>query len=239
MIDHVLVMNLKRREDKWYFLLGALRAMNFPFSGGNTPWGDIIIRYLSHDGKDYPDAAAVHRAAVADGFSYFDNFHNRTPAVTAWWWTWASALRTIAEMDKTVLLLIDDFIPQFGWSWNRLRQLVEECRQLKGTGHGDFRGLQLRANIAGSLRTIDEPYTSLLAKGFLGNDNAIVLNRAGALLLLEDHAEPPYWAPDRKLEDLARRGAKDDTYYKGLWHAIDPIFRAGYFPWESNIACKR
>ena len=52
MIDKVFILNLERRADKWWFMLGALRALNFPFDGTCQPWGDTIVRFAACDGVD-------------------------------------------------------------------------------------------------------------------------------------------------------------------------------------------
>ena len=236
MIDNILIMNLERREDKWWFALGELHALDFPFYGDKTLWGDTIIRYIAHDGLDYPDAEAVHRAAVADGFPYFEKFRMEHPNPAAWHWTFASALRHIREMDTTTLLLIDDFFPIQGWTFRRLCKLIEEASGERES-HGEFRGLQLcHSNKAQERRSPYLPHTSMLAKGFAGRaDFATVLTGAGADMMLKVHSEPPFDFPDWNFQEVARRGIVDPYYSEGLWHTLDAVVHLGFFGWESDL----
>ena len=235
-IDNVLIMNLQRREDKWLYQLGTLRALDFPMFGDNSPWGDTIIRHIAHDGLDYPTTEAVYRAAVADGFPHFDNFRMKTRGIVAWLWTWASALRRVAEMDKTVMLLIDDFMPQFGWSWSRFQALIRECKG-ESENHGEFRAIQMRHNLWGQDRRPEyKPHTSMLAKGFHGcSDQSTILTSKGAQLLLDIQATPPFGFPDGDFRKIAQMGVDDSKYYSGLWHTLDMVFAPNYYPWESDL----
>ena len=122
MIDHVMVMNLKRREDKWFYALGALAVTGFPMHDGT------IIRFRSHDSRKYNRASSVIKEAVNDGFPYFAKYtrpHDPLgKRVLAWQWTWASALRRIVRMNRCVMLLIDDFAPAYNWNWKRYCRVV-------------------------------------------------------------------------------------------------------------------
>ena len=233
MIDHVMLMNLKRREDKWFFALGALRAFGFPFFGDNAPWGDTIIRFISHDAEDYENTEDVMAAAVADGFPYFERFEHRSDQakrILSWMWTFNSALRKIAEMDKIVMLLIDDMLPRETWTWGRLNSLMNECKNLKG--------LQLRRNCRGDLYVPPvPPFTSLLQQGFAGaNDNGVVLSGNGAEIMLEVGAEHFGNGDTPQIfEEVARRGLTDRKYFEGFYSVLEAVIDMGCYFWESDL----
>ena len=114
-----MLINLKRREDKWFFGLGWLHGLDYP--------GDRIIRFDAHDGLDYQDTESVVKAAVADGFEFFSNYNGGDSNVDkhqlCWFWSYCFALRTIVEMDKIVMLLLDDMLPFKNWDWRRIHHL--------------------------------------------------------------------------------------------------------------------
>ena len=240
MLNQVMVMNIPKNEKRWYYMLGVLMAHGFPMGGDSSPWGNMIIRFPAHDGLDYPDREAVVEAAITDGFPYFNRFHRmKTRSTVAWCWTWASALRKIVEMNRTVLLLVDDRYPRFGWSYRRLSLLVRECARASH-GHGTFRGIQLEACIrAHDIRPPYKPHTSMLHPGFAGcNDNAFILNAEGAKLLLEVHSEPPYDFPLKDILTVAQRGVDDPKYYDGLWHTLEPLVMTKCPRWGSDLGRK-
>ena len=238
MIDHVMLMNLKRREDKFYFALGALKAASFSFSGNKEPWGDTIIRFISHDALDYKDTQAVVKAAAADGFDYFERYtgdsDDQTTRFMAWRWTWISALRTIVDMDKCVMLLIDDFIPLPGWTWQRFKRLVKECHEASSS----FKALQLKNNSRAEMFVPPvDPYTSMLRPGFCGaNNNGFVLKKDGAQRLLEVHKELfPTHGITEVCRTISERGENDANYRDGFWSVLEPVIDLGYFGWVSDL----
>ena len=161
-LDYVMPMNLERRKDKWYFILGCLRKIGFQPTQ--------IIRFISHDAQDYQDIPSICEAMRADGFDYdaSDPIISSTDIrILARIWTIQSALQKIVELDKTVLLLIDDFSPVAHWTYNRLNHLVQECYRCE-VDHGPFRLLQLSHSYDPCDRNIHEPHTSMLSKGLSG-----------------------------------------------------------------------
>ena len=226
MLDHAMIMNLKRREDKYLFAMGWLTAVGF--------WGDLVIRFIAHDGQDYPDTESVHKAAVADGFDHFADFIALNRGHAGWIWTFQSALRHIIEIDKTVLLLIDDYFPKHDWTFNRLRQLVAEAHW-HGHNHGDFRILQLLKSQTGDEIVDSMPHTSMLAKGLSGiQDCATVLNAAGAELLLRAYKEQPGVIPANIFNRIGQRRDEPEYFY-GLWHTLENICEPRDFFHKSDL----
>ena len=77
-IDYIMLMNLERRIDKWWYALGHLTALNYPVKGNERknpqkPWSDQIIRFISHDGRVYDSTQTVIDAAVDDGWLFLKN----------------------------------------------------------------------------------------------------------------------------------------------------------------------
>ena len=234
MIDRIIIPNLKRREDKWYFTLGALHH-----AGLNVNREDFIIRHIAHDGKDYRDDIQVRDAAIADGFDGFTRFdgqHNRLPVGNmAWFWTWNSVMRKIAEMPKEwkVLYLIDDVYPAPNYTWERINKLAQEVVQMQG--HGKFRGLQLHQDMRAREYRPAAPLinSSVLSYGWMSrSDVALLLNAECAEILMNvfsDFQRGPKTAHN-VIMAVANRGCKDDNFYKGFWHTTENVFtHSSYF----------
>ena len=80
MIKRVVLLNLKHREDRFFFALGALYASGFPITGNEHKCPDdkknIVRRHIAHYWKDYKSSVEVLEMAVADGFEeYTDGFN--------------------------------------------------------------------------------------------------------------------------------------------------------------------
>ena len=226
-LDGVMVINLERRIDRYFFVLGSLRSLKFNI----YPDDRQVIRFSAHDGEDYPDIESIQKAAGADGFKEFQRgLTGFTKGQTAWYWSWRCALRHIIEIDKTVLLLIDDYVVKPDWSYSRVYNLVSECEQ---DPHG-FRILQLAHSTFSDARVAHEPHTSMLAKGLSGsNDNGTILNPAGAQLLLDLAAEDPVGPPDADFGKLAKR-LNDPAYAYGVWYTLEDIIEHATFEFESD-----
>lgn len=250
-IDHVMLINLKRREDKWFFALGWLNALGYPVHGdeverGDNSWSDRIIRFEARDGQDYKDTQSVIDAAVADGFDYFKNYNVDEPYASAdsaieirtlcWKWTYMCALREIVHMDKCVMLLIDEILPVQTWDWDRLNRLVSECDAAdKRNGRG-FKGLQLRHKCTPFRKLPNVPYySSMLREGLWGiNENGYVFSRSGARMFLNAYAQ---FFPEEIIsitEMLAKRGITNKQYRDGWWTVLDEVIDDNY-RWKSDL----
>ena len=226
-LDCVMVINLDRRIDRYNFVLGSLSSLKFNI----YPDAKEVIRFPAHDGQDYPDTETVQKAAIADGFEEFGRgLEGWSVGQTAWYWSWRCALKHIIEIDKTVLLLIDDYVLKPDWSFSRIYNLVSEC---ENDPHG-FRLLQLVHSTFSDARYGHKPHTSMLAKGLSGsNDNGTILNPAGAQLLLDLGAEDPVGPPDADFGKLARK-LHDSKYYAGIWYTLEDIVEHAHLDFESD-----
>ena len=233
-VDRAMLINLKRREDKYWFAIGRLSVLDFDV----RPYIDQVIRFIAHDGQDYPDAESVRQAAIADGFPEFadEGFKLFNRKHTAWCWTMRCALRRIVKMEpENVLLMLDDHLPKWTWTWHRFRLLLE-MTQIMDPDHG-FRLIQLIHTIKGD-ETSDwmkpKPHESVLQKGVCGiGDGALILNADGARLLLEIAAQPPFGDGFDVFESLAKRQDEAEIFY-GLWHTIDDACEPNH-EWESDL----
>ena len=226
-LDGVMIINLERRADRYYFAVGALSSLEFNIYPGD----ENVIRFIAHDGADYPDIESVQEDAVRDGFEEFGRgFQGFSKEQTAWYWSWRAALRRVIEIDKTLLLLIDDYTLKPGWTYWRVYNLVSECEQ---SDHG-FRLLQLAQSSVSEARYVHKPYTSILAKGLSGPiDNGTILNPAGAQLLLDIAAEDPLGSPDVDFGKLARK-LNNPACYAGTWYTLDDIVQHAQYDFQSD-----
>ena len=220
-LDCAMILNLKRREDRYWFAFGGLKVLQFP--------DDRIIRFITHDGLDYDSIESIKQRMIKDGFAYMQNFEPYSRSTAAWLWSWRCALRRIVEMDQTVLLLIDDFMLKHGWTYQRTAGLVDACIR-KEADHGPFRLLQLCHSHRTDevIKNLHEPYTSMLAKGLAGTVNyATILNAEGAKLLLKIAQMEPLDYPAADFGKLTSR-SDDWIYYSGTWHTLDEICGNSY-----------
>lgn len=232
MIDHIMLINLKRREDKWFFGFGWLNGLGYP--------GDRIIRFEAHDGKHYQDTQSVVKAAVADGFQFFSNYGGGDSILEkhqlCWFWSYSSALRAIVEMDKIVMLLLDDMLPRSNWQWSRLHALVHECYNASREKEQNFKGLQLLYGMSAQLRLPDIPvYSSMLREGLYGlNENGYVFSKEGAGMFLEVYSQQFPSEIISAGKEISARGSKDKTYRNGWWTVLDEV--VGYsYDWDSDL----
>ena len=228
-IEHIVLMNLRRREDKYWFALGTLSVLGFDCS----PTSGQVIRFITHDGLDYPDAKSVHDAAVADGFPEFAEFQFERRSRVAWMWSWRCALRRIVEMGNMVLLLIDDHLPTWNFTYIRFRELVNSCRY----EDPDVRIIQLyHVEVPHHPVALmkPKPRGAILEKGLSGwGDVALILSPEGARLLLEMSSKPPYSdPPDEFLKLIALQ--HDENYSWGIWHTIDNAVDCNH-RWDSDL----
>ena len=241
MINYVMLTNLERNIDRFYFALGRLSAVGVNISSVHTP----IVRHIAHDARDYPSEEEVREAAIADGFAEFeftDTGYNYSLGRThaAWFWTWRCALRHIIALDAVVLLLIDDWMPRPQWTWNRIVGLTGAASRFKEHG---FRILQLLGSQysdeithstiieeAHNCTVIPEGlgYSTVLRKGLAGVANqATILTKEGAALLLDMSAIPPLNSPECDFGKIAARQA-DPEYFWGLWHTSEDVVEDVY-----------
>ena len=220
MLDKVLLINLDRRKEKYWFALGVLSHLRYD--------RNRIERFNAHDGQNYESVKDVHDAAIADGFPIFAEWESNNKNIAVWFWTWCCALRHIAQSDETVLLLIDDILPKPFWTYDRLSLLVRYCYRLDE----NFRMCQLmHTRMAHEVFDPHQHYNEILARGLAGSgDQANVFSPSGAAHLLDVCTNRPCPAtPHGSLEILFRR--EDRT---GLWHTVDEICE-GLFTWESDL----
>ena len=247
-IEATVLINLKRRADKYFYALGALRALDFPFVKAtiDNPGGKHITRFNAHDGLDYPSLDAIVDAAVADGFPHLvhlvdsftkaENGIERT--VFASNWSIVSALRYICELDKPVLLLLDDMLPTFRWPYRRIERLAVEALHLRPS----FRALQLGIFINNFRQTQEYEYkiaTSQFAPGFIsGFNGGFYLAPEGAQFLYDLYVNPPHKRSILKIEHVTRHSLKRPEFSEGLWRVVEPVIEP-LWVYDSDRKLKR
>ena len=218
MIDKVFVLNIERREDRWFYALGTLHALHFP--------DDSICRFLAHDGSKYENKESVIRAAIADGFDYFDGYSwMKDKRSIAWCWSWASVMRKIVEIDKTVMFIMDDMLPRSSWEYGRFAALVKEADRVDA----DTKMRVIQLNRGSSITSNEIVSSSLgLGWGYLGGgDFGLILRPLGAQLLLDAQATPmdgegaPWDFPPMDLKRLWQRRFDFDCV-TGIYHVLNP-----------------
>ena len=225
----VHIINLNRHKDRWYFMMGFLQSLGFPLEHG------IVKRVTAHDGRDYSSPDQVIDAAGADGFDYLADpslLYDQIPPSKfkiASNWSYASALRGVANSDKIVMLLIDDYQPNPRWTYERFSNLLVTI-QAKDPG---FRLLQLRAQpfaYLSEMEFLDDDFlvASLLRKGIGGGgDMGLLMNNKGAQLVLDYHQR--VGIPSFTFSRMAR--SRRD--FQGCWHTGESLI-SRYYKFESS-----
>ena len=249
MIERVVLLNLKHREDRFFFALGALFASGFPVTGREYKYPDhkknIIRRHIAHYWKDYESSQAVCEAAAADGFEeYTDGFHRHfyndidkdreaDPVYElsrnniASFWSWRSALRSIVESGEITLFTLDDVLPR-KIGWHQINDLVSECVSHEEV-YGKFRMLNFHIvwNMPKSLRE-PIPESHRIGRGTGGQGGlAVVLSREGAELLLDRGRRTPYYPIISTFADVLVEGIVD-----GIWHSSHCQF--AHIDWDGD-----
>ena len=233
MIEATVLINLRRRADKYFYALGALRALDFPFVKATmeNPGGRHIIRFNAQDGLDYPSLDAITDAAVADGFPHLVHLAGIIARISkgsertifAFNWSIVSALRYVCELKMPVLLLLDDMLPTYRWPYPRIKRLVAEALRLKPS----FRALQLGIFANNFVQTQKYEYeivTSQFAPGFIsGFDGGYYLAPEGAKFLYDVYLNPPHQHSIQKIEYITRRSLKRPEFSEGLWRVVEPV----------------
>ena len=231
-LDYVMILNMEHNIERYWASMGALDTLGFDLYGG------VAIRHINHNGLHYKDTKSVHEAAIADGFGEFESFRSRNRQNAAWVWSYRCALRKIVEIDKTVLVLIDDVVPS--WTWKRLDALVREIE-----GKGGFRIIQLAAGCDPILELSERrAITSVLREGLHGySDYAVILNAEGALFALSIYKEDLLdHHPCILYYRIRLLGEEDTEARRGMYHTSEVSCRAlceYYFQSElDNTACE-
>ena len=238
MIEKVVMMNLEKGIDKFYFVMGALHVAGFPVKTHKTgvSWDEFFVRSVPHDVDLYANVNDVCTAAIDDGFDWFSSFSETpekyTKYVVAWAWTWGATLRKIAELDQRVMLLIDDTVPAYMWTYNLYCRLIKESGKDPG-----FKALQLRTQADQDPQSLPpvKYLGKLIGEGFTEEaDRGFILNKAGAELLLEVQAIPPIVDPGGDVMKIAKWGQTDQKFFNGLYHTLDDVVEVSNIG-ESNL----
>ena len=120
-IEKVIVINLPRRKDRYWFMKSNLMTQGVP--------DDKIEFYPARDGKDYGSCEEIIEAAAADGFPSFlrDITDGDERESFAYYWNWACILRDIIENDRLVMVVLDDRPLEI--SWQKLTETVKSLQQ--------------------------------------------------------------------------------------------------------------
>ena len=209
-------------------MLGALSSLNIRH--------DMVYRFIAHDGIAYESIDAVIKAAIADGFDYFDGYRWMTDQRRiAWCWSWASVMRYVIQLDQTVMFLLDDQIPIPGWTYERLCYLIDEA-----DNYNQMKMIQLNAD---TTVNSESAVTSMLGKGISfkgGTDFGLILRPAGAEMLLDAQripvkdGAPPHDFPFKDLDRIYRQQFHFDCV-TGVYHTIAPVVQPSNYPFSSDL----
>lgn len=243
-IDRVLVLNLERRTDKKFFMLGSLLTRNVP--------PEMIEFHDGKDAADYSSAYEVRDAAIADGFVHFNAFKDahieeavqlRTGVATrgglACLWSFQRLIRDIAEGDQVTLMLAAEyFLPvDFKWLHDHIFEDVQDLRIFQIFRWEDQHYVEYNAAVKPSLPLYPVPwYPNPLQKnlrvsiGLSGaGDGSLVLSPAGARDILEMCVQ----YPSEYIENIIWRMAVGDQ--KEGYYSLNHFAFPSIGPYRTHI----
>lgn len=211
MIKTILIPNLERRTDRKFLNLGALSSQFVP--------PDIIKYFPAKDGQAFHNVKQMVIQARQDGIPISTQYDDMgawgiNTSYFGWQWTWAAMLKGIIDSDSDdetlTLILIDDWF---------LRCSFWEIQQLAGDAAWDNATLQRKEHYNRFILQLhwtsfgDNPVVPRhtmshipVYRGFKGSgDQATILNKGGAQVLLNIWAERPHEPPERHFWYLAQR----------------------------------
>ena len=104
-IKNIFILTLRETLNRKWGSIGALDARKFPM--------DIVHAVHGIDGLAYPDHETLIQDAVSDGFAFFkknEGFRKIPIGMTAGTWSACRVLRHVLELDRTALVMEDDWI---------------------------------------------------------------------------------------------------------------------------------
>ena len=218
-IEKVVVINLPRRTDRYWFMKSNLLTQGVP--------ADVIEFYPARDGKDYDSCREIIEAAAADGFPSFlrDITDGDERESFAYYWNWACILRDIIENDRLVMVILDDRPLQL--SWDHLDETVKSLQQ-----QYPFKILQLGWWLN------DEEYlergkaTDVVGHGIqCYGEYGVVLSRDGAIQLLKICEDSQWWiTPEVAFYEM--RKLNDQI---GLFHMLDQAVSMSGQEWGEDL----
>ena len=148
----VLVMTLKHRPDRYWYMLGMLDTMKFPFHKCHTVMG----KYW----KDYENVDKIAESAIEDGFPWFERFKGRDGksyrgGYMGYLWSACRCLRYISQHDHPYLITEDD--RKFVADWDEIMKRIET--------------LPKDADTAILTDRVGEPYNKYWVKGTYPKDS--------------------------------------------------------------------
>ena len=210
-INEVLVLNLKRREDRKYAMIGHLCT-----HGIDVPT-DRLHFFPANDGQVYETVDEVIEAAAADGFPHYKQIVREKPHIgaksrIATDWSWCQVMRYIAQShdsSRLVLFLYDDMRLKYDF-YN-----LELVMQMLMERPVPFYALQLYCY---SWPWDPEPENywldGFIQEGFGGRgDYGLVLSPDGAQRLLNFHFEDPFDTVNNDLAILSRFSERKIGFY--------------------------
>ena len=176
------ILNLERRKDRYYTMVGHLETIGVPF--------DNVTFHKGIDGRDYNSQDAGCDDAIADGFTSFDQLRSWGIGTICGTWSALRILRYIASDEnpfKFSYFNYDDKL--LGLTYSELLHLI---KHLNKVNKHPFRLLQLFQNP--DIYQKREPLSpdSYVCEGLhVGGDSGLVLSREGCLLLLDTFKKRP------------------------------------------------
>ena len=185
-IEKVLILNLKKRPDRFWTCYGALMATGTPM--------DRVMRVEASPGIDFKDKDALVRAATEDGFPEFERIVRELPAddpnyqlelnIKSQAWDYCRMLRYLKDTNQSGLILYDD---RYVKNWENLESLYKSL--LRSQSRNDTFILQLDYYFSASLNQKmrrKRGYFPYIKQGpRSSSENAMLYSAAGAEWFLE------------------------------------------------------
>ena len=175
------ILNLARRKDRYYTMVGHLQTIGVPF--------DVVRFHKGVDGIDYSSPDEACDAAMVDGFPGFDRFRDQGSGTICGTWSALRVLRYIASDEypfKFSYFNYDDKLLKLNY-----KEFIALIKHINLFHKGPVRILQLQPDTS-IVNAVPISPDSYICKGIhSGGDSGLVLSKEGCLLLLESFQKRP------------------------------------------------
>ena len=233
MIEKVYVLNLPHRVDRRHYMIGHLHTIGVP---------PHVLHFLpAKYHADYESHEAIRKAAIADGFTVFENERWKNEPnkfQIAYHWGWACILRQVIEDNSNALIMIDDRTLKIDFQYlnlivNRLEEdyppfyLLQLGWWIGPNGSEWMMSLGLR----GKRYKDEDLINGLIAKGTGGlGDFATVISPEGAQVIMDYLGSPLTGSIEWYLGYLGR----PDQDKSGMFHFIQQMVDNAHVDWETD-----
>ena len=234
-LDRVIILNLERRIDRFHFILGSMKTLEFPgvWEAAHGNYDGLIMRYIAHDYKDYNSPDEIVEAAARDGFpelaDHMEHLKKRYTAEMGWLgrfatlWSQAALFRYIADNNQNAIYLLDNHSFTCRYPYSRVLKVL---RDATGRWSVPLLIIQLGFDV-GNIPNYQN--TTFVNDGLLLRwDQALYMTPRGAELLLGLITQKAQYSDGDMMARLDDFMSDSRANKEGCYHLLDPMIGLGW-----------